>query len=122
MCRSKVLVYSLRELGVETPRPCLIKIYSPEKILETGFILSFTGLITFVKEMEKVVREVPLDKMMIETDSPYLSPIPHRGKKNEPAFVMHVAEKIAAIKGIKTEEVAANTTATAYNLFTKLKS
>ena len=59
---------------------------------------------------------------MVETDSPYLSPKPHRGKKNEPAFVIHVAEKIAKLKEISLEEVAEATTKTAYHLFTRLKS
>ena len=91
-------------------------------ILKTGFYISFTGMITFMKELEVVVREVPLDKMMVETDSPYLSPKPHRGKKNEPAFVVHVAEKISELKEISMEEVAEGTTETAYNLFTRLTS
>ena len=93
-----------------------------EKILETGFYLSFTGMITFVKELEEVVREVPLSKMMIETDSPYLTPKPYRGKKNEPAYVLHVAEKIAQLKDISLEEVAESTTKTAYSLFKKLEN
>ena len=93
-----------------------------KSILETGFYISFTGMITFVKDLEEVVQEVPLDKMMVETDSPYLSPKPYRGKKNEPAFAVHVAEKIAELKKISIEEVADATTETAYNLFTRLKS
>ena len=93
-----------------------------EKILETGFNLSFTGLITFVKEMEEVVQEIPLDKMMVETDSPYLSPKPFRGKQNEPAYVLHVAEKIAQLKEISLEEVAESTTNTALKLFKKIKT
>ena len=91
-----------------------------EKILEIGFHISFTGLITFVKELEEVVREVPLGKMMVETDSPYLSPKPHRGKKNEPAYVLHVAEKIAELKEISLKDVAQSTTNTALGLFKKL--
>ena len=91
------------------------------RILETGFYLSFTGMITFVRELEEVVREVPLDKMMVETDSPYLTPKPFRGKKNEPAYVLHVAEKIAKLKDISLEEVAESTTKTAYSLFKKLE-
>ena len=79
-------------------------------------------MITFVKDLEEVVQEVPLDKMMVETDSPYLSPKPYRGKKNEPAFAVHVAEKIAELKKISIEEVADATTETAYNLFTRLSS
>ena len=89
--------------------------------METGFYLSFTGMITFVKELEEVVREVPLGKMMVETDSPYLTPKPFRGKKNEPAYVLHVAEKIANLKDISLEEVAESTTKTAYSLFKKLE-
>ena len=91
-------------------------------ILKTGFCISFTGIITFVKDLEEVVKTIPLDQMMVETDSPYLSPKPHRGKKNEPAYVMHVAEKIANLKEISLEEVANTTTETAYNLFAKLKN
>ena len=91
-----------------------------EKILKTGFHISFTGMITFVKELEEVVIEIPLERMMVETDSPYLSPKPHRGKKNEPKNVLHVAEKIAELKEIDLEEVAESTTETAMNLFTKL--
>ena len=93
-----------------------------EKILETGFYLSFTGMITFVKELEVVVRAVPLSKMMVETDSPYLTPKPYRGKKNEPAYVIHVAEKIAQLKDISLEEVAESTTKTDYSLFKKLEN
>ena len=92
-----------------------------EKILDTGFHLSFTGMITFVKDLEEVVREVPLSKMMVETDSPYLTPKPFRGKKNQPAYVLHVAEKIAQLKDIKLEEVIDSTTKTAYSLFKKLE-
>ena len=92
-----------------------------EKILETGFYLSFTGMITFVEELEEVVREVPLDKMMVETDSPYLTPKPFRGKKNEPAYVLHIAEKIAQLKDISLEEVAESTTKIAYSLFKKIE-
>ena len=91
-----------------------------EKIMETGFYISFTGMITFVKELEEVVREVPLEKMMVETDSPYLAPKPYRGKQNEPAWVIHVAEKIAELKELSLEEVAESTTQTAYRLFDKL--
>ena len=78
-------------------------------------------MITFVKELEEVVREVPLGKMMVETDSPYLTPNPFRGKKNQPAYVLHVAEKIAQLKDIDLEEVAESTTKTAYSLFKKLE-
>ena len=91
-----------------------------KSIIETGFHISFTGLITFVKELEEVVKEVPLEKIMVETDSPYLSPKPYRGKRNEPSRVIHIAEKIAEFRGISKEEVAQITTETALDLFKKL--
>jgi TatD DNase family protein len=93
-----------------------------QNILETGFHISFTGMITFIKDLENVVKEIPLDRMMIETDSPYLSPKPFRGKQNEPKNVLYVAEKIAELKAINLEEVAESTTKTALNLFKKLNA
>jgi TatD DNase family protein len=93
-----------------------------EKIMETGFLISFTGIITFAKELEEVVHKIPLEKMMVETDSPYLTPRPYRGRQNEPAFVIHVAEKIAQLKKISLNEVAETTTDTAYNLFRRMKN
>ncbi len=91
-----------------------------KSILELGFFISFTGMITFVKELEDVVRELPLEKLLVETDSPYLSPKPYRGKKNEPMYVIKVAEKIAELKNISIDEVAKTTTETACKLFKKL--
>ncbi len=87
------------------------------KLFDLGLLVSFTGIVTFSKSLQKVVKEIPLDKMMIETDSPYLTPVPFRGKRNEPHMVSLVAEKIAEIKNIPLEEVAKITTATAKNLF-----
>ena len=93
-----------------------------QNILETGFHISFTGMITFIKKLEDVVKEIPLERMMVETDSPYLSPKPFRGKQNQPKNVLHVAEKVAELKEISLEEVAESTTETAHHLFTKLTS
>ncbi len=93
-----------------------------KNILESGFHISFTGMITFVKELEEVVIKIPLERMMVETDSPYLSPKPFRGKQNEPKNVLHVAKKIAELKEISLKEVADSTTATALNLFKKLNA
>jgi TatD DNase family protein len=91
-------------------------------ILDMGFLISFTGIITFSKNYEiyKVIENTPLEKIMIETDSPYLTPEPYRGKRNEPAFVIEVAKKIAAIKKIPLEKVAEQTSKNAIELF-KLK-
>lgn len=76
-----------------------------QQILDLGFTMSFTGVITFAKEYEELVRFVPLDRMHIETDCPYVTPAPHRGKRNEPVYVNEVAKKIAAIKELDPEHV-----------------
>lgn len=95
--------------SVEMARECL----------KLGFYLSISGPITFknaVKNVE-VVKEIPLDMLLIETDSPYLTPVPHRGERNYPGYVRHVAEKIAEIKGISFEEVAQKTLENGKRLF-----
>lgn len=87
--------------------------------LDLGFYISFSGIVTFknAKVLKEVARQVPLDRLLIETDAPYLAPVPHRGSRNEPAFVRHVAEEIASLKGIPLEQVAAATTANFLRLF-----
>jgi TatD DNase family protein len=87
--------------------------------LDLGFYLSFTGIITFknAQPLRDVVRRVPLDRMFVETDSPYLTPVPHRGKRNEPAYVRLVAGTVARVKSITLEEVAHTTTRNVQQLF-----
>ncbi|MDA3844499.1 MAG: TatD family hydrolase [Candidatus Kapabacteria bacterium] len=88
------------------------------RAVELGFHVSFTGNITFKKStLADVVREVPMDRVMIETDSPFMTPVPNRGKRNEPAYVKLVAEKIAEIKSLSIDEVIKMTTLTAEKLF-----
>ncbi|WEF34574.1 TatD family hydrolase [Pseudoduganella chitinolytica] len=84
-----------------------------------GFYISFSGIVTFksAKELQAVAQAVPLERMLIETDSPYLAPVPYRGRMNEPGYVAHVAEFIAQLKGVSVEEVAARTTANFFDLF-----
>ncbi len=91
--------------------------------LDMGFYVSFSGVITFKNagRLLDVVRALPLDRILIETDSPYMTPVPHRGKLNQPAFVKYQAEKIAELVGKTTEEIEAITTRNAYNAFPKLK-
>ncbi len=87
--------------------------------LDSGFYLSFTGIITFrnAEPLREVLRKVPLDRIFVETDSPYLTPVPHRGRRNEPAYVRLVAEMVATVKGINLEEVAHATTRNVQQLF-----
>ncbi len=82
-----------------------------------GLIISFTGLITFSQRWDDLIRKVPEDKLMIETDSPFMTPEPHRGKRNEPVLVKFVAQRMAEIRGVSLEKVAEFTTANAKRLF-----
>ncbi|MFZ6036307.1 MAG: TatD family hydrolase [Patescibacteria group bacterium] len=90
-----------------------------KKILDAGLMISFTGIITFPKtrKLEEVVKKTPLDRMMVETDAPYLAPQLVRGKRNEPRYVRYVADRVAEIKGVTFEEVASITTANAEKFF-----
>ena len=87
--------------------------------LDLGFLISFSGILTFkaAAELREVARFVPLDRCLIETDSPYLAPVPHRGKVNTPAWVPHVAHLIAELKGVPHAEVADTTRANFEQLF-----
>lgn len=89
------------------------------KLLDLGFLVSFTGNITFrnADELRKTVKQIPLTQIMIETDSPYLAPEPYRGKPCRPEYVLEVAKKIAQIKELSISEVAKQTTKNAENLF-----
>jgi len=90
-----------------------------EAALEMGFMISFSGNVTFPKAegIRVVAAKVPLDRILIETDSPYLAPVPYRGKRNEPAFVVKTAEKIAEIRSMAVEELASATTENFYRFF-----
>ncbi len=87
------------------------------KYFELDFLISFTGLITFNDQWNDLIRQCPLDKIIIETDSPFMSPIPHRGERNEPAHVKYIADRIAQIKDVSFENVAKATTKNAKKLF-----
>lgn len=88
-----------------------------KKFLDIGFTLSFTGVVTFTKDYDEVIRNTPLDRIMSETDSPYVAPVPHRGKRNEPIYVREIVKKIAEIKNLPEEEVAKAIIANAKRLF-----
>jgi len=84
-----------------------------------NFHISFSGIVTFKNaiQVKEVARAVPLERILVETDTPYLAPMPHRGKINQPAYVKHVAEEIARLKNISVEEVAQQTTKNFFELF-----
>jgi len=87
--------------------------------MDLNFYISFSGIVTFKNALaiKEVAKTVPLERMLVETDSPYLAPIPHRGKTNEPGWVRHVAEEIARLRGTSLEAVAAATTANFFRIF-----
>ncbi len=103
---------------------CFTESYEMAKqAIDLGFFISFSGIITFknAESLRETVKKVPIENILIETDSPYLAPVPNRGKLNEPSNVRYVAEKIAELKGISIEEVAEITTNNFFKLFNKCK-
>ncbi len=93
-----------------------------EAALTLGLYISFSGIVTFKKsdELREIARDVPLDRLIVETDAPFLAPVPHRGKRNEPAFVAATATALAGLKGISTDELAEKTTSNVLALFNKM--
>ncbi len=91
------------------------------RALELGFYISISGIVTFkaAEELRTIVRGIPLDRLLVETDAPYLAPIPKRGKTNEPAFVAHTAAKVAELKGVTIAELETATTDNFFRLFAK---
>ena len=94
-----------------------------EAALELGFFISVSGIATFKKsdDLRSVLKDVPLERLLVETDAPYLAPMPHRGKRNEPAFVTHTAAMLATLKGVSAEEMSRQTTENFFGLFTKVQ-
>jgi len=91
--------------------------------LDLGYYISFSGILTFknAEDLRKIAQFVPLDRLLVETDSPYLAPLPHRGKRNEPSFTVHTAERLAELKNVSFAEIATTTTENFFNLFNKVK-
>jgi TatD DNase family protein len=90
---------------------------------EIGFLISLSGILTFknAAELREIATEIPIDRLLVETDAPYLAPVPHRGKRNEPAFVAHTANHLAELRGMAPADVAKATTANFFRLFTKAR-
>ena len=95
---------------------------SMQRVIGMGSIVSFTGIVTFknAHEVRETVAATPLDKLMVETDSPFLAPMPYRGKRCEPAYTRHTAERVAEVKGVSLAELSEVTCATAHKFFPKL--
>jgi TatD DNase family protein len=93
------------------------------RALELGLYVSFSGVITFKNSdaLQEIARDVPLDRVLVETDAPFLAPIPFRGKRNEPAYVVRTAAALAAVKGVSPDDIAAATTQNFFRLYTKAK-
>ena len=115
-----------RILDEERPPPGVLHCFSSgralaEAALALGFYISISGIVTFknADDLRAIVRDLPLDRLLVETDSPYLAPVPHRGKRNEPAFVAATAAAVATLKGVLPECVAAATSANFFRLFAK---
>ena len=115
-------------LGEERPPAGVIHCFSTgralaEAALALGFHISLAGILTFknAEELRAIARDIPLDRLLIETDAPYLAPVPVRGKRNEPAFVVHTAAKLAELKGISVAELARVTSENFFRLFTKAR-
>lgn len=91
--------------------------------LDLGFYLSFSGILTFKSshEIRQIAADAPLDRLLVETDAPFLAPVPNRGKRNEPAYVADTAKVLAEVKGVSLAEIAAQTTKNAERLFTRLQ-
>jgi TatD DNase family protein len=90
-----------------------------QQAMDMNFYISFSGIVTFKNAvaLKDVARKIKLGRMLIETDSPYLAPVPHRGQTNQPAFVRHVAEAIADLRGVSVNEIASATTDNFFTLF-----
>lgn len=132
-CRKPLIIHTraaaedtiriMREEGAEVPSGVMHCFTETLEVanaaLAMGFMISFSGIVTFknARELKAVAAAVPVESMLIETDAPYLAPVPHRGKMNEPGFVCHVAEEIARIKGISVQNVADATSANFFRLF-----
>lgn len=116
----------LREEAGQGAFPCVLHCFSSgpalaEAALALGFYISLSGIVTFrnAEALRGIARDVPLDRLLVETDSPYLAPMPMRGRRNEPGFVVHTARKVAEIKGVDEAALARATTENFFRLFSR---
>mgnify|MGYP001592420767 CR=1 FL=1 len=105
-----------------TPYPGIIHFFSGSEpqasdLLNMGLFFTFGGVITFARDYDEIIKAVPVSRMMLETDAPYVTPAPHRGRRNEPVYVAEIAQKLAEIKGVSLEEIKHHTTENARAVF-----
>lgn len=119
---------ALREHWAATALPCVMHCFTgnagqAREALALGCYISFAGIVTYPKALDvhEAAKIVPLDRLLVETDAPYLAPAPHRGKRNEPAFVVHTAQRLAQLQGIAVEELASATTANFRRILDRVK-
>ena len=117
----------LAEETEKGPFPGVIHCFSTsrklaEKAVDLGFYISLSGIVTFkaADDLRATVRDLPLERLLVETDAPYLAPMPNRGKRNEPAFVVHTAARVAEVKGVDPDRLGDITTANFFSLFNKI--
>jgi TatD DNase family protein len=115
-------------LSAERPPPGVLHCFTgsralAERAVSLGFYVSISGIVTFrnAEALRDIVRDLPLDRLLVETDAPYLAPVPYRGKRNEPAFVAATAAFVAELKGIELEALAEATTQNFFRLFAKAR-
>lgn len=120
------MVAILRDEAGKGAFPCVLHCFSSsralaEAALDLGFYISCSGIVTFknAEDLRDIIRDVPLDRLIVETDAPFLAPIPNRGKRNEPSFVVHTAEKVAELKNLPADEFAQISTDNFFRLFSK---
>ncbi|MCV6576972.1 MAG: TatD family hydrolase [Cohaesibacter sp.] len=120
------MITILKEGMEEGAYPALLHCFSSGRklameALEMGHYISLSGILTFKRsqDIRDIVADVPLDRLLVETDAPYLAPMPYRGKRNEPAYVAHTAQVLAEVKGVSIEEIARITTENFFRLFSK---
>ena len=117
----------LEEESAQGPFPFVLHCFTAgralaERGLALGGYISFSGVLTFKKTeaLQAIARDVPEDRILVETDAPFLAPVPHRGKKNEPAFLVHTADRLAELRGMSRKEIARTTTDNFFRLFSKV--
>jgi TatD DNase family protein len=117
----------LEDEHAKGPFPAILHCYTggadlAQRALKLGLYVSFTGVVTFKKSeaLREIAKSVPLDRLLVETDAPFLAPEPYRGKVNEPSYVVHTARTLAQVKGVSPDELAAATTANFFRLFGKV--